>query len=54
MIEPKLTLASRLTMNQADGNHEADDNERVYCFFIDGAISYGVQKTSLSYGLMFQ
>ena len=43
-----LSLSLPLSVNQADGNHEADDNERAYCFSIDRAISYGVQKTSLT------
>ena len=43
-----LSLYLSLSVNQADGNHEADHIERAYCFLIDRAISYGVQKTSLT------
>ena len=42
-----LSLSLPLFVNQADGNHEADHNERAYCFLIDRAISYRVQKTSI-------
>ena len=57
-VSLSLFLSLSLSVNQADGNHEADDSERAYCFLIDRAISYGVQKTSLttggslSYGLL--